>query len=178
MDFEKIFERIQSGEKVKDIAKDLGVSDSKVSRGLKKSGFGWVSNKWVRKEEQPLDNQTTTKELVSDDVTTIKKQVNNNHTTSKQRVNNNSTTSKQFSNEEVAILKKMIADFEKVGLQVDGNLYDRVRERETGKERNNIFLNTDTQIKLDDFLKGKKLERNKSLIVELALEDFIKKYSE
>lgn len=167
MDYEKIFERIQSGEKVKDIAKDLGVSDSKVSRGLKKSGFGWVSNKWVRKEEQPLDNETTSK-----------KQVNNNHTTSNKRVNDNSTTSKQFSNEEVAILKKMIADFEKVGLQVDGNLYDRVRERETGKERNNIFLNTDTQIKLDDFLKGKKLERNKSLIVELALEDFIKKYSE
>ncbi|HDX9631931.1 TPA: hypothetical protein ROY30_005709 [Bacillus cereus] len=167
MDFEKIFERIQSGEKVKDIAKDLGVSDSKVSRGLKKSGFGWVSNKWVRKEEQPLDNQTTTGE-----------QVKNNETTSVKRVNNNLTTSKQFSNEEVAILKKMIVDFEKVGLQVYGNLYDRVRERETGKERNNIFLNTNAQIKLDDFLKGKKLERNKSIIVELALEDFIKKYSE
>ncbi|HDR7785270.1 TPA: hypothetical protein QCY04_005743 [Bacillus wiedmannii] len=178
MDFEKIFERIQSGEKVKDIAKDLGVSDSKVSRGLKKSGFGWVSNKWIRKEEQPLDNQTTTKEQVDDNETTSKQQVRNNPTASKQRVNNNSTTSKQFSNEEVAILKKMIADFEKVGLQVDGNLYDRVRERETGKERNNIFLNTDTQIKLDDFLKGKKLDRNKSIIVELAVEDFLKKYSE
>ncbi|EEK59087.1 hypothetical protein [Bacillus cereus] len=167
MDYEKIFERIQSGERVKDIANDLGVSDSKVSRGLKKSGFEYVSNKWRRKEEQPLDNQTTTEE-----------RVNNDETTSKQRVNDNKVTSKQFSNEEVAILKKMIADFEKVGLQVDGNLYDRVREKETGKERNNIFLNTDTQIKLDDFLKGKKLERNKSLIVELALEDFIKKYSE
>ncbi|MDA1834998.1 hypothetical protein PDL04_26485 [Bacillus cereus group sp. BY142LC] len=167
MDYEKIFERIQSGEKVKDIAKDLGVSDSKVSRGLKKAGFGWVSNKWIRKEEQPLDDQTTTKE-----------QASNNEMTTKKQVNNNKTTSKQFSNEEVAILKKMIVDFQKVGLQVDGNLYDRVRERETGKERNNIFLNTDTQIKLDDFLKGKKLERNKSLIVELALEDFIKKYSE
>lgn len=167
MDYEKIFERIQSGEKVKDIAKDLGVSDSKVSRGLKKAGFGWVSNKWIRKEEQPLDDRTTTKE-----------QASNNEMTTKKQVNNNKTTSKQFSNEEVAILKKMIVDFQKVGLQVDGNLYDRVRERETGKERNNIFLNTDTQIKLDDFLKGKKLERNKSLIVELALEDFIKKYSE
>ncbi|WP_410986750.1 helix-turn-helix domain-containing protein [Bacillus paranthracis] len=167
MDYEKIFERIQSGERVKDIANDLGVSDSKVSRGLKKSGFEYVSNKWRRKEEQPLDNLTTTKEQVNDD-----------ETTSNKRVNNNQTTSKQFSNEEVAILKKMIVDFQKVGLQVDGNLYDRVRERETGKERNNIFLNTDTQIKLDDFLKGKKLERNKSLIAELALEDFIKKYSE
>jgi len=177
MDFEKIFERIQSGEKVKDIAKELGVSDSKVSRGLKKSGFGWVSNKWIRKEEQPLDNQTATKEQVDDNETTSKQQVRNNPTASKQRVNNNLTTRKQFSNEEVAILKKIIADFEKVGLQVDGNLYDRVRERETGKERNNIFLNTDAQIKLDDFLKGKKLERNKSLIIELAVEDFIKKYS-
>lgn len=167
MDFEKIFERIQLGERVKDIANELGVSDSKVSRGLKKSGFEYVSNKWRRKEEQPLDNQTTTEE-----------RVNNDETTTKQRVNDNKTTIKQFSNEEVAILKKMISDFQKVGLQVDGNLYDRVRERETGKERNNIFLNTDTQIKLDDFLKGKKLERNKSLIVELALEDFIKKYSE
>ncbi|HFJ9429786.1 TPA: hypothetical protein ACGW69_005802 [Bacillus cereus] len=177
MDFEKIFERIQSGEKVKDIAKELGVSDSKVSRGLKKSGFEYVSNKWRRKEEQPLDNQTTTEEQVNNDKTTSKRVVDNDSTTSKQRVNNNSTTSKQFSNEEVAILKKIIADFEKVGLQVDGNLYDRVRERETGKERNNIFLNTDAQIKLDDFLKGKKLERNKSLIIELAVEDFIKKYS-
>ncbi|MFH4082336.1 hypothetical protein WAJ09_23485, partial [Acinetobacter baumannii] len=62
-----------------------------------------------------MDNQTTTEG-----------QVNNDKTTSKQRVNNDSTTSKQFSNEEVAILKKMIADFEKVGLQVDGNLYDRI----------------------------------------------------
>ncbi|MED2934110.1 hypothetical protein P4308_18835 [Bacillus wiedmannii] len=177
MDYEKIFERIQSGEKVKDIANDLGVSDSKVSRGLKKSGFEYVSNKWRRKEEQPLDNQTTTEEQVNNDKTTSKQRVNNDSTASKQRVNNDSTTSKQFSNEEVAILKKMIADFEKVGLQVDGNLYDRIRERETGKERNNIFLNTDAQIKLDDFLKGKKLERNKSLIIELAVEDFIKKYS-
>ncbi|HDR4766655.1 TPA: hypothetical protein ACQ75Q_005598 [Bacillus thuringiensis] len=166
MDYEKIFERIQSGEKVKDIAKDLGCSDSKISRGLKKSGFEWVSNKWIRGEEQPLDNQTTTI-----------KQVNDDKATSKKRVNNNLTTSNQFSNEEVAILKKMIAEFEKVGLQVDGDLYDRIRERETGKERNNIFLNTDIQIKLDSFLKDKKLERNKSLITELALEDFMKKYS-
>ncbi|MFV5897359.1 hypothetical protein [Bacillus cereus] len=177
MDFEKIFERIQSGEKVKDIAKGLGVSDSKVSRGLKKSGFEWVSNKWIRKEEQPLDNQTTIEGQVSDNKTTSEQRVNNNKETSKKQVNNNQTTSKQFSNEEVAILKKMISDFEKVGLQVNGNLYDRIRERETGKERNNIFLNTDSQIKLDDFLKGKKLERNKSLIIELAVEDFIKKYS-
>lgn len=166
MDYEKIFERIQSGEKVKDIAKDLGCSDSKISRGLKKSGFEWVSNKWIRGEEQPLDNQTTTI-----------KQVNDDKATSEKRVNNNLTTSNQFSNEEVAILKKMIAEFEKGGLQVDGDLYDRIRERETGKERNNIFLNTDIQIKLDSFLKDKKLERNKSLITELALEDFMKKYS-
>ncbi|PGT04932.1 hypothetical protein [Bacillus cereus] len=166
MDYEKIFERYQSGEKVKDIAKDLGCSDSKISRGLKKSGFEWVSNKWIRGEEQPLDNQTTTI-----------KQVNDDKATSKKRVNNNLTTSNQFSNEEVAILKKIIAEFEKVGLQVDGDLYDRIRERETGKERNNIFLNTDIQIKLDSFLKDKKLERNKSLITELALEDFMKKYS-
>ncbi|MEB9152833.1 hypothetical protein P4H52_22835 [Bacillus cereus] len=166
MDYEKIFERIQSGEKVKDIAKDLGCSDSKIQRGLKKSGFDYVSNEWVRIEGQPLDDQTTTI-----------KQVNDDKATSKKRVNNNPTTSNQFSNEEVAILKKMIAEFEKVGLQVDGDLYDRIRERETGKERNNIFLNTDIQIKLDSFLKDKKLERNKSLITELALEDFMKKYS-
>ncbi|MGI2710376.1 hypothetical protein ACRS6C_21235, partial [Bacillus cytotoxicus] len=111
MDFEKIFERIQSGEKVKDIAKDLGVSDSKVSRGLKKSGFEWVSNKWRRKEEQPLDDQTTTEEQVNNNETTSKQLVRNNPTTSKQRVNNDLTTSKQFSNEEVVILKKMIVDF-------------------------------------------------------------------
>lgn len=166
MDYEKIFERIQSGEKVKDIAKDLGCSDSKIQRGLKRSGFDYVSNEWIRIEGQPLDDQTTTL-----------KQVNDDKATSKKRVNNNPTTSNQFSNEEVAILKKMIAEFEKVGLQVDGDLYDRIRERETGKERNNIFLNTDIQIKLDSFLKDKKLERNKSLITELALEDFMKKYS-
>lgn len=178
MDYENIFERIQAGEKVKEIAKDLGCSDSKISRGLKQSGFEYVSNKWRRKEEQLLDNQTTTEEHVNNDEITTKEQVKDNKTTSKGQVNNNSTTNNQFSNEEVAILKKMISDFEKVGLQVDGNLYDRIRERETGKERNNIFLNTDIQIKLDDFLKAKKLERNKSLILELAVEDFIKKYSE
>ncbi len=51
-----------------------------------------------------------------------------------------------------------------------------VLEKEKQEKKEIIyFLNTDTQIKLDDFLKVKKLERNKSLIVELALEDFMKK---
>lgn len=83
----------------------------------------------------------------------------------------------QFSNEELTILKKMIGHYKKYGLFVERELYDRIKERDTGKERNNIFLNTDTQMKLDVFLKKEKLERNKSLIVELAVEDFIKKYS-
>ncbi|MED3201325.1 hypothetical protein [Bacillus toyonensis] len=83
----------------------------------------------------------------------------------------------QFSNEELTILKEMIAHYKKYGSFVERELYDRIKERDTGKERNNIFLNVDIQMKLDDFLKREKLERNKSLIVELALEDFIKKYS-
>ncbi|PHE92445.1 hypothetical protein COF76_27555 [Bacillus wiedmannii] len=177
MDFEKIFERIQSGERVKDIAKDLGVSDSKVSRGLKKSGFEWVSNKWRRKEEQPLDNQTTTERQVNNNETTIKQRVNDNETTSKERVNNNSTTSEQFSSEEVAILKEMIANFKQGDFEDKDSLYVRLKSRYTGKERNNIFLNVDIQKRLDEFLNENNLDRNKSLIVELALEDFIKKYS-
>lgn len=177
MDFEKIFERIQSGEKVKDIAKDLGVSDSKVSRGLKKSGFKWVSNKWIRGEEQPLDNQTTTEEQVNNNKATSKQRVNNNKETSKKQVNNNQTTSKQFSNEEVAILKEMIANFKQGDFEDKDSLYVRLKSRYTGKERNNIFLNVDIQKRLEEFLNENNLDRNKSLIVELALEDFMKKYS-
>lgn len=167
MDYEKIFERIQSGEKVKDIAKDLGCSDSKISRGLKKSGFDWVSNKWVRIEEQPSDNQTTTI-----------KQVNDDKTTSKKRVNNNPTTSNHFSKEEIEILKEMIVNFKQGSFENKDPLYVRLKSRYTGKERNNIFLNVDVQNRLDNFLSENNLDRNKSLIVELALEDFIKKYSE
>ncbi|MGM2833081.1 helix-turn-helix domain-containing protein [Bacillus cereus group sp. Bce025] len=166
MDYEKIFERIQSGETVKEIADELGCSTSKIQRGLKKAGFEYDSNKWVRGEGQPLNNQTTSKE-----------QVNNNIGATKQQVNNNNTTISQFSNEEVAILKEMIVNFKKGSFEDIDPLYVRLKSRYTGKERNNIFLNVDVQKRLDDFLKDNNLDRNKSLIVELALEDFMKKYS-
>ena len=156
MDYEKIFERIQSGEKLKGIADELECSTSKIQRGLKKAGFDYVSNKWVRGEGQPLNNQITSEE----------------------QVNNNDTTISQFSNEEVAILKEMIVNFKKGSFEDRDPLYVRLKSRYTGKERNNIFLNVDIQKRLDDFLKDNNLDRNKSLIVELALEDFIKKYSE
>ena len=167
MDYEKIFERIQSGEKLKGIADELECSTSKIQRGLKKAGVYYVSNKWVRGEGQPLNNQITSEE-----------QVNNNKGTTKQQVNNNDTTISQFSNEEVAILKEMIVNFKKGSFEDRDPLYVRLKSRYTGKERNNIFLNVDIQKRLDDFLKDNNLDRNKSLIVELALEDFIKKYSE
>ncbi|MDA2627412.1 hypothetical protein PDQ36_30165 [Bacillus cereus] len=167
MDYEKIFERIQSGEKVKDIAKDLGCSDSKIQRGLKRSGFDYVSNEWVRIEGQPLNDQTTTL-----------KQVNDDKATSKKRVNNNPTTSNHFSKEEIEILKEMIVNFKQGSFENKDPLYVRLKSRYTGKERNNIFLNVDVQNRLDNFLSENNLDRNKSLIVELALEDFIKKYSE
>ncbi|MGN4422171.1 hypothetical protein, partial [Bacillus cereus group sp. MYBK249-2] len=139
--------------------------------------FEWVSNKWRRKEEQPLDNQTTTEEQVNDNETTNKKLVNNNKTTSKRLSNNNETTSKQFSSEEVAILKEMIANFKQGDFEDNDSLYVRLKSRYTGKERNNIFLNVDIQKRLEEFLNENNLDRNKSLIVELALEDFMKKYS-
>lgn len=167
MDYEEIFERIQSGEKLKGIAEDLGCSTSKLQRGLKKSGFDYVSNKWIRIEGQHLNNETTTK-----------KQVEDNKETTKQQVNNNLMTSNQFSSEEVKILKEMIANFKKIDTKEEKGLYDRIGERETGDYRNNIFLNEKTQFMFDDFIAEKNLTKKKSLIVELALEDFIKKYSE
>ncbi|UYX52423.1 hypothetical protein M3Y14_29175 [Bacillus thuringiensis] len=111
------------------------------------------------------------------DQTTTEEQVKDIKTTPKEQFNNNLMASNPFSNEEIEIIREIINNFKQVDTKVEKGLYDRIGERETGNERNNIFLSTDTQNMFDNFIAEKNLTKKKSLIVELALEDFIKKYS-
>ncbi|PEI85885.1 hypothetical protein [Bacillus toyonensis] len=167
MDAKWVISQLDKGVLMKDVARQLGISDSTVRTKLKKAGYVAINKHWVKGNgEQLLNDQTTTEEQVKD-----------TETTPKERIHNNLTTSNHFSNEEIEIIREMINNFKQIDTKAEKGLYDRIGERETGNERNNIFLNTDTQNMFDDFIAEKNLTKKKSLIVELALEDFIKKYS-
>ena len=166
MDAKWVISQLDKGVLMKDVARHLGVSDSTVRTKLKKAGYIAINKHWVKGNGEQLLN----------DETTIEEQVNNIETTPKEQPYNNFMTSNPFSNEEIEIIREMISNFKQVDTKVEKGLYDRIGERETGNERNNIFLNTNTQNMFDDFIAEKNLTKKKSLIVELALEDFIKKY--
>ncbi|MBK3313385.1 transposase family protein [Staphylococcus aureus] len=167
MDAKWVISQLDKGVLMKDVARQLGISDSTVRTKLKKAGYIAINKHWVKGNgEQLLNNQITTEE-----------QVKNVETTPKEQPHNNLMTSNPFSNEEIEIIREMISNFKQIDTKVEKGLYDRIGERETGNERNNIFLNTNTQNMFDDFIAEKNLTKKKSLIVELALEDFIKKYS-
>lgn len=156
MDAKWVISQLDKGVLMKDVARHLGVSDSTVRTKLKKAGYIAINKHWVKGNgEQLLNDETTTEE----------------------QPYNNFMTSNPFSNEEIEIIREMISNFKQVDTKVEKGLYDRIGERETGNERNNIFLNTNTQNMFDDFIAEKNLTKKKSLIVELAVEDFIKKYS-
>ncbi|WP_130068157.1 hypothetical protein [Bacillus albus] len=167
MDAKWVISQLDKGVLMKDIVKQLGISDSTIRTKLKKAGYIAINKHWVKGNgEQLLNDQTTTEE-----------QVKNIETTPKEQSYNNLMTSNPFSNEEIEIIREMINNFKQVDTKAEKGLYDRIGERETGNERNNIFLNTNTQNMFDDFIAEKNLTKKKSLIVELAVEDFIKKYS-
>ncbi|MGH0741965.1 hypothetical protein, partial [Bacillus paranthracis] len=111
--------------------------------------------------------------------TDSEQQQDDNVTTPKVRQKNKVATPSVFTEEEIRVLKDMIASQKQKTPQPKGNkepLHDRLKglAREE-KARKNIFLNKGANERLEEFCKNERV--NKSDIIELALEDFIKKYS-
>ncbi|MED3209434.1 hypothetical protein P4495_04585, partial [Bacillus thuringiensis] len=59
------------------------------------------------------------------------------------------------------------------------SLFERIRniDEDENRERNNIFISESVHDEFTRFLKVSKLKNQKSLLVEIALIDFLKKYN-
>lgn len=167
MEAKEIFDKIKEGKTIKEIAEDFKVSRSTITRTLKKNGYIHENGEWSEPTNQHNDNDTTTN----------KQQDDNKKTTKEQGVNKDMENT-QLNVEEIKMLKEIIQQHKQKTLfnEETLHLYDRVKNlKEEEKERNNIFLNKSFHEKFEEFLKKEKI--GKSIAVELALEDFIKKYS-
>lgn len=201
-----LMQRLKDGESIKVIASEIGIDPSTIQRRIKRLGYTYDRStkewNWISEEEEPVneditekvtrqphDNMTTSGSQRSDNVTTPEgeqreeestsvRQVDNNVMTTKQRQRNNKATTSAFTEEEIRLLKDLIATQKQKNPQQKGSnepLHERlkglVREE---KARKNIFLNKGANERLEEFCKQERV--NKSDIIELALEDFINKY--
>ncbi|MCU5020538.1 hypothetical protein OCD65_28065 [Bacillus paranthracis] len=188
------------------IAQEIGINPSTVQRRIKKMGYTYDNStkewSWAGVGEEPVnediadkvtrqphDNVTTTESQQSDNTTTPvseqqeqestpARQVNNNVTTPKRQQRNNVTTTSAFTEEEIRLLKELVATQKQKKPQQKGTeepLHERIKGlvREE-KARKNVFLNKGASERLEEFCKSERV--NQSDIIELALEDFISKY--
>ncbi|PFW37818.1 hypothetical protein COL26_18885 [Bacillus thuringiensis] len=162
MKAKEIVEQLEQGKMMKELEAELNISQSTIRTRLKKAGYTHDDGKWQLREGIEMD------EKISVPIAPKEK----------------------FTQEEIAFLKKfakeqleneirdsIIEEF--ADKENDLNLFERIRniDEDENRERNNIFISESVHNEFTEFLKASKLKNQKSLIVEIALIDFLKKYN-
>lgn len=173
----EIVERLNDKETLKDVAKELSVGGDKLRKTLNSVGVEYDnhSKAWAFTGEGESPLTTSIVELLNKTRTRRSPQKGNT-TTSEVKVFN---TTKGLTLDEISTLRAIIKQYNETAttLEVDNNLHSRIIQLEADDKptRKTVFLNKEVASQLDDFAKRNRV--NNSDIVELAIMDFIAKYS-
>ncbi|MEN3773022.1 hypothetical protein [Priestia megaterium] len=179
----EMIEQLNGNETTTTLAKKLGRSKQTVQKMIKSIGYEF-SNKtklWTFEGEGEPPLHTDVEELLGKARKPRKSSTpstsNKSTTTTKQVEDNN--TYNALTQDEISTLRAIIKQYNETAttLEVDNNLHSRIIQLEADDKptRKTVFLNKEVASQLDDFAKRNRV--NNSDIVELALLDFIAKYS-
>ncbi|MEB9511273.1 hypothetical protein P4I85_16270 [Bacillus cereus] len=162
MKAKEIVEQLEQGKMMKELEAELNISQSTIRTRLKKAGYTHDDGKWQLREGIEMDEKISVpiapkEKFTQEEIAFLKK-----------------FAKEQLENEIRDSIIEEFADEEN-----DLNLFERIRniDEDENRERNNIFISESVHNEFTEFLKASKLKNQKSLIVEIALIDFLKKYN-
>ncbi|PFS61484.1 hypothetical protein COK41_18155 [Bacillus cereus] len=158
----EIVEKLEQGKKMKELEEDLNLNSSTIRRKLKKEGYVHENGHWHFREGTEMSEKNVVK------------------TRDKQ----------EFTQEEILFLKGFVKIQKENELrdsifsefadeENEPNLFERLQniDEDENRERNSIFLSESVHNEFADYLKKAKLKNQKSMIVEIAVIDFLKKHN-
>ncbi|MED1838015.1 hypothetical protein P4V70_31130 [Bacillus thuringiensis] len=158
----EIVEQLEQGKMMKELEVELNISQSTIRTRLRKAGYVHLEGKWQLREGIEMNEKTivpvaTKEKFTQEEIMFLKK-----------------FAKEQLENE---IRDNIINEF--ADEENELNLFERIRniDEDENRERNNIFISESVHDEFTEFLKVSKLKNQKSLIVEIALIDFLKKYN-
>ncbi|HDR4393692.1 TPA: hypothetical protein QCP61_005868 [Bacillus cereus] len=158
----EIVEQMKQGKKMKELEEELNLNSSTIRRRLKKEGYVHDNGRWQFGEGTEMSEKKGIK------------------TGDKQ----------EFTQEEILFLKRfvkmqkenelrdsIISEF--ANEENEPSLFERLQniDEDENRERNSVFLSESVHNEFADFLKKAKLKNQKSMIVEIALIDFLEKHN-
>ncbi|ETT86132.1 MULTISPECIES: hypothetical protein [Bacillus] len=158
----EIVEQLEQGKKMKELEEELNLNSSTIRRRLKREGYVHDNGRWQFGECTEMSEKKGIKIVGKE----------------------------EFTQEEIAFLKKfvkvqkdnelrdsIIGEFANEGNEP--SLFERLQniDEDENRERNSIFLSESVHNEFADFLKKAKLKNQKSMIVEIALMDFLEKHN-
>ncbi len=158
----EIVGQLEQGKRMKELEEELNLNSSTIRRKLKKEGYAHENGHWQFREGTEMSEKKGIK------------------TGNKQ----------EFTQEEIVFLKEfvkmqkenelrdsIISEF--ANEENEPSLFERLQniDEDENRERNSIFLSESVHNEFADFLKKAKLKNQKSMIVEIALMDFLEKHN-
>ncbi|MCU5612333.1 hypothetical protein OCF60_28425 [Bacillus paranthracis] len=164
MKVSEIVEQLEQGKKMKELEEELNLNSSTIRRRLKREGYvhdkdngRWQFGECTEMSEKKGIKTVVNEEFTKEEIVFLKKFV-------KMQIENEFRDSiiNEFANEEN-----------------EPSLFERLQniDEDENRERNSIFLSESVHNEFADFLKKAKLKNQKSMIVEIALIDFLKKHN-
>lgn len=191
MNVGEVLKRLENGEKLKDIGDSIGVSPRTMQRRMKKIGYVWNNSvnrwEWSGPDPQPLEMEIleTTTKTREGKVNTKRREGEVNVKTHRNEgeadvkpISRDIHTS--FTADEIKAIRSMLLEWQQsqaAGSSAAGAaLHERIKDIKNGeKVRKTIVINKDVGAALDQFAERERV--NKSDILEIAIMDFINKYS-
>lgn len=158
----EIVEKLEQGKQMKELEEELNLNSSTIRRKLKKEGYVYENGHWQFREGIEMIEKKGIKtgnkeEFTQEEIMFLKNFVKG-----------------QMENELKNSIINEFADEEN-----EPSLFERLQniDEDENRERNSIFLSESVHNEFADFLKKAKLKNQKSMIVEIALMDFLEKHN-
>jgi Ribbon-helix-helix domain len=192
MKIREVIETLNNGKRTAVLGKEIGVSEKRFRAALKAAGYSYDNSAkhWYFSGEgdEPLEKSIfdyvppKSNKPVANMLKVGNKQVTHQTDNDVRQVNkvmprSNNIAGFPFTDEEISVLKQMIAEYlqEKANETPRERLHKRIMRLEKDKrERKTFFVSEKVIKRLDDF--AEKMRFHKSDILEAALLDFIAKY--
>jgi hypothetical protein len=176
MKIKDVINRLNDGDVVSDVAKELNISKDTLNRRLKSLGYEWDNSakKRIYKGDEPEPLEMDMTEVITSNKTGNPKVVTGNRGNAKfernnpvQKQGNNQviTGNPEFTKEEIVFLKEWVKEW-----QSSDNVNQPTLPQPGNKVRKTFHIDEDYITQIDDFAQKHRL--NKSDVVHMALHKF------
>ncbi|HFK1786759.1 TPA: ribbon-helix-helix domain-containing protein [Bacillus cereus] len=184
----EVLDRLEKGEKLKEIANDLGINVSTLQRKLRGLGYVFDSGKkkWFYNDEnipEPLEKnimdmvRSSKKNFGNSSHKVIKNNTKETKGEVKEKQGNNVKGSEVLTSEDIEDLQEMLLFWraERESLRKHKSLHEEIKAlRRDERTRKTVILSKEVAARLDKLSERERFD--KSDLLELALEHFLSEY--